>query len=75
MTLFALVALRQQDSMRLAEIVSVTNLPEAVLRNITRDLQSRGLLEASGDHLYVPIQYLPIVTRTLRRRHLLYLGA
>lgn len=73
--LFALVALRQQDAMRLPELVSVTNLPESVLRNLVRDLQSRGLVAAHGELLYVPIQRLALVTRTLRRRHLLYLGA
>lgn len=73
--LFALVALRQQDAMRLSELVSVTNLPESLLRNLVRDLQSRGLITSHGDHLYVPIERLALVTRTLRRRHLLYLGA
>ncbi len=73
--LFALVALRQQDTMGLRELVEVTNLPEAMLRNIVRDLQSRGLVAAQRGLLYVPIQHLARVTRTLRRRHLLYLGA
>lgn len=73
--MFALVALRQQDAMELREIVDVTNLPESTLRNTLRDLQSRGLVEASNSTLYIPIHLLPLVTRTLRRRHLLYLGA
>lgn len=72
--LFALVALRQQDAMALPEIVDVTNLPESSLRNIVRDLQSRGLVEANGTTLYIPIHLLPLVSRTLRRRHLLNLG-
>ncbi|MCB9677185.1 MAG: hypothetical protein H6737_18855 [Alphaproteobacteria bacterium] len=73
--LFTLTALRQQDAMELAEIVEVTNLPLHTVRNTVRDLQSRGLVEGAKTLIYIPIENLPLVSRTLRRRHLLYLGA
>ncbi|MEZ4317408.1 MAG: hypothetical protein R3F61_07885 [Myxococcota bacterium] len=73
--LFTLTALRQQDSMQMDDIVEVTNLPVHAVRNTVRDLQSRGLVEDESDQIYIPIENLPLVSRTLRRRHLLYLGA
>jgi hypothetical protein len=73
--LFTLTALRQEDAMSLGEIAEVTNLPVHTVRNTVRDLVSRGLVEATRDLLYIPIVELPRVTRTLRRRHLLHLGA
>ena len=73
--LFTLTAVRQEDAMTLREIAEVTNLPVHTVRNTVRDLVSRGLVEAAGDLLYIPISELPLVSRTLRRRHLLHLGA
>ncbi len=73
--MFTLTAVRQEDAMTLREIAEVTNLPVHTVRNTVRDLVSRGLVEAAGDLLYIPIEALPLVTRTLRRRHLLHLGA
>jgi len=73
--LFTLTALRQQDLMALDDLVEVTNLPVHTVRNTVRDLQSRGLVENANSQVYIPIQKLPMVSRTLRRRHLLHLGA
>lgn len=74
--LFVLVALRLQDQLTLEEIVEVTNLSLPLVRATVRDLLSRNLLErGDNDMLQVPDEALQSVTRTLRRRHFLHLGA
>lgn len=73
--LFALVALRVQDELDADELAEVTNLPRPVVRRTVRDLISRGLVAYVGSRLQIPEVLLPAVTRTLRRRHFLHLGA
>jgi hypothetical protein len=72
--LFALVALRIQDEVTDDELEVVTNLPRPVLRATVRDLISRGLVQRHEGILSIPDLWLPAVSRTLRRRHLLHLG-
>ncbi len=76
--LFVLVALRLQDQLTIDELVDVTNLSMAAVRSTVRDLLSRGLVERCGDNVLlvrIPDESLRSVTRTLRRRHFLHLGA
>lgn len=76
--LFVLVALRLQDRLALEELVSVTNLSAGAVRSTVRDLLSRGLVERCArdeNQVRIPDETLRSVSRTLRRRHFLHLGA
>lgn len=73
--LFVLVALRIQDELDEAELAAVTNIPRGVVRATVRDLLARGLLVRAHDHIHIPDTHLPGITRTLRRRQFLHLGA
>ncbi|NCG20593.1 MAG: hypothetical protein GWP91_16410, partial [Rhodobacterales bacterium] len=72
--LFALVALRIQDELNETELQAVTNLSPHLLRATIRDLMSRGMVVIEGGRLRIPDLQLPVVTRTLRRRHFLHVG-
>ncbi len=73
--LFVLTALRLQDELTLDEVVEVTNLSLPAVRTTVRDLLSRALVERVGENLRVPDEALQSVSRTLRRRHFMHLGA
>ena len=73
--LFVLTALRLQDELTLDELVEVTNLSLPAVRTTVRDLLSRGLAERTDEHLRVPDEALQSVSKTLRRRHFMHLGA
>ena len=73
--LFLLVALRIQDEVSEVELEQVTNLPRNVVRANVRLLISKGLVQHEGAVLRIPDSRIPAVTRTLRRRHFLHLGA
>jgi DNA-binding MarR family transcriptional regulator len=76
--LFVLVALRLQDELSIPQLVDVTNLGVASVRSTVRDLLARGLVERCAerdDHVRIPDESLRAVSRTLRRRHFLHLGA
>lgn len=70
--MFTLVALRTQGQLTEEELVGVTNLGPGVIRNVVRNLVSRGLLARDGALCSVRVDQLPAVTRTLRRRHFLH---
>lgn len=72
--LFALVALHIQDELDESELVEVTNLSPNAIRTTTRDLVMRGLLRREGDRFRILHEYIPVIARTLRRRHILHLG-
>ena len=72
--LFVLVALNLHETLRPDELAEVTNLGMSVVRAILRDLQSRDLVERSGDLVTIPDRHRVAVQRTLRRRHFLHLG-
>ncbi|MCB9689272.1 MAG: hypothetical protein H6735_29810 [Alphaproteobacteria bacterium] len=72
--LFVLVALNLHGELDEAELVEVTNLSEAVVRATVRNLVSRGILERRDHVVRVPDELVPLVQRTLRRRHFLHLG-
>ena len=69
------MALRIQDELDEDELAEVTNLPGSQVRRTVRSLMSRGLVHRYRDRLRIPEVLLPAVTRTLRRRHFLHLGA
>ncbi|MFT4621680.1 MAG: hypothetical protein ACI8PZ_000332 [Myxococcota bacterium] len=73
--LFVLVAVRLQEQLPDTELPEVTNLGEGAVRRTVRDLLVRGYLERTAAGLRIPTGSLPLVTRTLRRRHFLHLGA
>ncbi len=73
--LFVLTALRLQDELTIDEVVEVTNLSLPAVRTTVRDLLSRALVERVGENLRVPDEALQSVSRTLRRRHFMHLGA
>ena len=43
-----------------------------VVRNVVRNLLNRKLLCKKGSTVVVALEQLPVVTRTLRRRHFLH---
>ena len=67
--------LRLQEQLLETELPEVTNLGEGAVRRTVRDLLVRGYLEQTAAGLRIPTGSLPLVTRTLRRRHFLHLGA
>jgi len=69
--LFTLVALRTQDVLDEQELVAVTNMSPATVRNTVKHLQQRGLVREDAGRVTIPQSELPAVTRTLRRRHFL----
>jgi len=73
--LFALVALHVQDELTQRELVEVTNLSPRAVRTTVRDLVMRGLVHLEGDRYRILHRYIPAIARTLRRRHILHLGA
>jgi hypothetical protein len=73
--LFVLVGVRLQETLDQDDLPAVTNLTVSTLRRTVRDLLMRGLLERTVDGLRIPTHKLPLVTRSLRRRHFLHLGA
>ena len=72
--LFALVALYVQDELDHEELVEVTNLSARAIRTTIRDLVMRGLVRLEGDRYRILHRYVPVIARTLRRRHILHLG-
>ncbi len=72
--LFALVALHIQDELDEGELIEVTNLSSNAVRHIVRDLVMRGLVAHINDRYMIVHKYVPLVARTLRRRHILHLG-
>ncbi len=73
--LFVLVAVRLQERLSESELPGVTNLSTVAVRRTVRDLLMRGLLERTEEGVRIPTAQLPLVNRTLRRRHFLHLGA
>ncbi|MBW2256865.1 MAG: hypothetical protein JRI25_20040 [Deltaproteobacteria bacterium] len=69
--LFTLVALRTQDCLDEQELVAVTNMSPATVRNTVKHLDQRGLVLEEGRQVTIPQSELPAVTRTLRRRNFL----
>jgi hypothetical protein len=69
--LFTLVALRTQDLLDEQELVAVTNMSPATVRNTVKLLEQRGLVVEEGHRVTIPQSELPAVTRTLRRRNFL----
>ena len=70
--MFMLVALRMQGGLNEPELVRVTNMSANVVRNVVRNLLNRKLLCKKGSTVVVALEQLPVVTRTLRRRHFLH---
>jgi hypothetical protein len=70
--MFMLVALRMQGGLDEPELVRVTNMSANVVRNVVRNLLNRKLLFKDGSTMVVALDQLPVVTRTLRRRHFLH---
>ncbi len=70
--MFLLVALRMQGGLDEPELVRVTNMSPNIVRNVVRNLLNRKLLYKDGAKVVVALDQLPVVTRTLRRRHFLH---
>jgi len=69
--LFTLAAVRTQDTLDEDELVQVTNMAPSTIRQSVKHLASRGLLQVHQGQVDIPLEALPAITRTLRRRHFL----
>ena len=69
--LFTLVALRTQGALDERELMEVTNMSPSRVRMVVKHLLGRGLLERRDGQVEITLASLPLVTRTLARRHFL----
>ena len=61
-------AVRTQNIIAERELVRVTNMSPAQVRSTVKHLHSMGVLSTDNDRVWIEPLFLPVVSRTLRRR-------
>lgn len=69
--LFVLMALRIHDRLHAKNLARVVNRSLMDVRGTVRELEQRGIVHVDGAHVTIALRQLRVVTRTLRRRHVL----
>ena len=70
--MFALVALRTQESLTEEELADVTNMSRTQIRGTVKHLVGSGVLKRTAEGVSVVVSMIPIIDITLRRRRFMH---